>query len=300
MTRSAPKDFAALILTHGRPRSVVTHNTLRACGYTGPIYLVVDDEDAALAEYQKTYGKQVVTFSKKAVAGTFDIGDSLTEQHVVVFARNAVFDLAEDLGLEHFVVLDDDYPTFAYKFNDRLEYQEKKILNLDAVFALMLAYYKNIPGLLSLAMAQNGDFIGGGESGYGKKITAYRKAMNTFFCSTKRRFSFVGRINEDVNAYVLHGTRGGLFLTIPNVAIHQTQTQANPGGLTEFYLDYGTFVKSFYTVMYAPSCTTIGMMGDTHKRLHHNIAWNNCCPKILSGSFARTSRKKKSARGKTA
>jgi hypothetical protein len=37
--------FVALILTHGRPDNVHTIKTLRKCGYTGDIIIVLDNED---------------------------------------------------------------------------------------------------------------------------------------------------------------------------------------------------------------------------------------------------------------
>ena len=39
------EDFAAFILTHGRPDRVLTYKKIRDCGYTGKIYLIVDDLD---------------------------------------------------------------------------------------------------------------------------------------------------------------------------------------------------------------------------------------------------------------
>ena len=54
------------------------------------------------------------------------------------------------------------------------------------------------------------------------------------------------------------------------------------------YLDSGTYVKSFYTVMYAPACACIRMMGTKHRRLHHSINWNAAVPKIISEQFKKT------------
>jgi hypothetical protein len=51
--------------------------------------------------------------------------------------------------------------------------------------------------------------------------------------------------------------------------------------MTEAYLDSGTYVKSFYTVMVAPSCTSIRIMGPIHKRLHHKINWRTAVPLII-------------------
>ena len=51
--------------------------------------------------------------------------------------------------------------------------------------------------------------------------------------------------------------------------------------MTDIYLDSGTYVKSFYTIMYAPSCTKIRPMGSVYRRLHHSINWNNAVPKVI-------------------
>ena len=73
---SMPDDFAALILTHGRPGRVVTLNSLARAGYTGRWYLVVDDGDATRPEYIKRYGQdRVLTFSKAEIAKTMDLAD---------------------------------------------------------------------------------------------------------------------------------------------------------------------------------------------------------------------------------
>ena len=136
------------------------------------------------------------------------------------------------------------------------------------------------------ARNKGGDFIGGKDNKrYYEKIL--RKAMNSFFCKTDRPFKFLGTINEDTNAYCLYGTQGKLFLTYTDVVIEQMQTQKNKKGLTDIYLDLGTYVKSFYSVICCPSCVTVNMMGGTKKtmRLHHNVSWNNCTPKIISDKY---------------
>ena len=105
--------------------------------------------------------------------------------------------------------------------------------------------------------------------------------MNSFICCVDRPFTFVGRINEDVNTYVRRGYEGDLFLTINQICLHQKQTQSNKGGMTETYLESGTYLKSFYSVMYHPAAVHIGLMGNKNKRLHHNIEWNAVAPKII-------------------
>ena len=38
-------NFVALILSHGRPDRVYTYKSLQKAGYTGPVYIVIDNED---------------------------------------------------------------------------------------------------------------------------------------------------------------------------------------------------------------------------------------------------------------
>ena len=74
---------------------------------------------------------------------------------------------------------------------------------------------------------------------------------------------------------------GQLIFTIPTVSLKQKQTQSNAGGMSDLYLDSGTYVKSFYSVMYAPSCVKIKDMGPVHRRLHHSVKWKNAVPCIV-------------------
>lgn len=271
-------DFCAFILTHGRPDNVLTYKTLRRAGYTGKIYIVVDDEDKTRQQYVAEFGDQVLVFSKEDIASRFDEADNFGDRRSIFYARNACFELAERVGCKHFIQLDDDYHEFQFRVGPNFEADYSPIRALDQVLEEMLTYYRAIPAA-SIAMSQGGDFLGSG--GGGNAAWVKRKAMNSFICSTDRPFKFVGRINEDVNTYTSLGRRGELFLTIGAVQLGQKQTQKNSGGMTELYLDSGTYVKSFYSVMYSPSCVKIGLMGATHKRLHHQVTWNNAAVKII-------------------
>lgn len=278
-------DFAALILTHNRADRVFTYETLRRHGYTGKIVIVIDDGDPALHEYLERFGREVAIFKKAEIAKVTDPGDNFGGLRGVLYARNASFQVARDLGIKYFIQLDDDYRSFTFRFNRELDYQPKACRNLDAVFSAMTDFLED-SGASSVCMAQGGDFIGGSENPCAEKISLSRKAMNSFVCSVERPFRFMGRINEDVNAYTALGSVGKLFFTTYQVSLGQTQTQTNSGGLTEIYLDLGTFVKSFYSVMYLPSAVKVKVLQDRgNPRLHHSIAWNNCVPKILPESF---------------
>jgi len=277
-------DFAVFILTYGRPDNVKTYKTLDRFGYTGKIYLICSTDDKKLNQYKTKYKDQVITFNKDDIE--FDTADNFNDKRVVVYARNACFKIAEDLGITYFLQMDDDYTDFSYRFDDKLSYHKGRgyINKVDDIFKSLLKFYKSIPAK-SIALSQNGDWIGGDQSGWAKKLSLKRKCMNSFFCSTKRPFKFLGTINEDVNIYTRLGSIGDLFFTVPNVSLKQTDTQSNKGGMSDIYQDSGTYIKSFYSVLFSPSSVIVSVLNTENARLHHRVSWNNTIPKILNEQY---------------
>jgi hypothetical protein len=266
-------DFAVFILTHGRPNNVKTLSTLKKCGYTGPIYYIVDNEDITVNEYIKNFGIEFVkVFNKKQVADEVDEANNFDERRTITHARNACFQIAKEIGVTYFCQLDDDYYYFGYRF----EKGAKLIKNMNVVFSKMLDFYKSI-NIATIAFSQGGDHIGGFSG-----IKLKRKAMNSFFCSTERPFQFVGSMNEDVNTYTTLSTRGILFFTFTGIQLDQKDTQSQNNGITDMYKLFGTYCKSFTTVIMHPSGTKVSMMKTSNPRIHHRIKWNNTTPMILN------------------
>jgi len=275
--------FAAFILTHGRPDNVGTFTTLRARGYTGRIVILIDDMDSTAERYLEIYGDQVEIFDKQAAAATFDQADNFSDMRAIVYARNACFQVAERLGITHFIQLDDDYQYFEYRYDSQMDYATGRgVYSLDRVFAAMVDFLET-SGAATVAMAQGGDFIGGRHNEMmGGGPCLKRKAMNSFVCRTSSPVGFLGRINEDVNTYTRKASTGDLFLTLNQVSLTQETTQKSSGGMSGIYLDSGTYVKSFYSILFHPSSVHIQAMGDNHYRLHHRISWKHTTPMILS------------------
>lgn len=277
-------NFAVFILSHGRPNNVITLNTLKKCGYTGEWYIVIDNEDKTADEYYKNFGEEhVIMFDKLQIAQTFDTADTFNDRKTIVYARNACFDIANKLGIKYFLELDDDYTGFMHRYIEGQQLRSKITTRLDDIFKMMIDFL-NCTGALTVAFVQGGDLIGGlDNNNFHKKIL--RKAMNSFFCDVDKPFKFLGRVNEDVNTYTLLGQQGKLIMSISEFMLNQKQTQSNAGGMTSTYLDNGTYVKSFYSVMYSPSCVKVAAMGDKHMRMHHQVKWEHCTPKILSQKY---------------
>lgn len=280
------KDFIVLIISHKRANNVKTLRSLANAGFTGNWKIVLDDLDPTIADYEELYPGRIEVFEKQKYGKLTDSGDNFNLLNSPTYARNACFDIAERLGFKYFLVLDDDYTVFHFRFNSQLNYGHIRIRNIDNVFENFFEFIE-FTKVDCIAFSQGGDFIGGQGSSLGKSISTKRKVMQTFFCSTERRFQFVARLNEDVTTYCILGSRGKVFLTFSQVSLEQGQTQSNPGGLTEAYLEAGTYVKSFYTTMFCPSFAKVQY--DVHmRRIHHRISWKNAVPKILSEAYKKS------------
>ena len=269
------KEFAIFIMVHGRPDKMWTYNTLRKCGYTGKIYLVADSLDKTLNDYKIKYGDELLVFDKELASKEMDSGDNTNDLRSTLYSANKIFDLAKENGIKYFYIMCDDYYYFGYRY----ESGAKIIKNLDKVFDSMVNFYKST-NIKTIAFSQGGDHIGGFSG-----IKLKRKAMNSFLCSTDRPFKFLGRMNEDVTTYVNLGSKGDIFFTFTNIQLDQKDTQGEKKGLTEMYKDNGTYVKSFFSVMYNPSNVKVSMMNSNNPRIHHSVKWINTTPMIIDYKY---------------
>lgn len=276
-------DFAIFILSHGRADNIKTLKSLEKSNYKGKWYIIIDNEDDQEEKYYQNYGDKVIKFDKLDIANRYDTADSFNDRRTIFYARNACFEIAKKLGLKYFLELDDDYTSFLIRYEKDKKLASKVIDDFDLIVDYMIEFLEDT-GALTVAMSQGGDLIGGINSNtFQQQIK--RKAMNSFFCKVDNPFKFLGRVNEDVNTYTLLGMQGKLFFTIMKLCLTQTATQQNSGGMTDTYLDNGTYVKSFYSIIYSPSCVTIKLMGNFHPRMHHSINWDYCTPRILDEKF---------------
>ena len=278
------EDFAVFILCYGRPNRCKTLHTLKRCNYTGKYYLVLSTDDVTLNDYISNFGKEhILIFDKNDIKA--DRMDNFNNKKCVMYARNACFKLAKQVDVRYFLELDDDYTEIRYRWNKNGSLTSHFCLNADELFESMIDLLNSGNNLYSIAFAQAGDFIGGVDCQMLRDNTSIRKIMNSFFCDINKPFDFIGTFNEDVNTYTQLQSTGKTFLTVRNVAINQLDTQQQSGGMTEIYNAFGTYVKSFYTILCSPSCVKLNVMGDLHYRIHHNVKWNNAIPKIISSKY---------------
>ena len=281
-------DFCVFIISHNRAGNVATYDALDRYNYTGDKYIVIDDEDD-IQDYKDEYSEDTVIYlSNDGALPETDRGDNFEKHDTPLYTRNQLWDLADELGYEYFLVLDDDYTNIQYRFDNEFKYNPSTTRDFDAYVEPAIEYLEKA-GIDTLCMAQGGDFIGGSEAALAQSVQTKRKAMNSFLCKTDRPFKFRGTMNDDVNTYVRAAQYGRLFLTANLMSIEQGSTQQNEGGITDLYKAEGTYMKSFYTILYSPSCTSLReLSGRSADRIHHSISWRNAVPKIVPESAKNT------------
>lgn len=276
------------ILTHGRP-SFCEKNTisaLRRQKFSGNIVLIVDDEDEEIEGY-KNLGYDVEVFSKKDTVCDTHLPHTGKIYTSILYARQAAFDVAKRRGDRYFCTMDDDYQYFEIKCR-----MKDKMLNLyqpsDINGVMKLTYdILKTTNASCVAWAQTGDLVANRLT-----VGSVRKAMNTLFFDTNRKYEFYGLFDQDTTAYSHLGICGGLVLTIPFIVTKQHLTQKESGGLTESYKKFGTYVKALFPVMKTPSAIKVSKLGVKNFRIHHRIMWENCAPRILSPDWQQRMKEK--------
>lgn len=203
--------FGVFILSHGRADRVYTYTTLRRQGYTGDIKILCDNEDDTIGDYRAVYADDVLVFDKEQWRLKTDVMDTFQRRDVVVFARNAVFQVAKECGYKYICVLDDDYKSFEYRYIEDDKLKVWKTKRLDDVFKAAVQFLIT-SGAKCYAFAQAGDMIGGAKSNRFRE-RVMRKIMNTYFFDVDNPVIFSGTLDEDMVASLRYGLSGDLLLT---------------------------------------------------------------------------------------
>lgn len=256
------KDFACIVISHGRPeRSTV--KVLRECGYTGKIYIVVDDEDKTLPDYIERYGADVHVFHKEE---DFDTGDLGGSKACGVFARNQCLKVAEKNNLTYYLELDDDLESLAYRYNDDGHLRGIKARELDRLFEGMCIYFDEVP-VQCIGFGNAVDYIGGVPTFESGK--ANRTVMNSFFLRTSNKIQWRSRNSDDIITVVDEGQKGHAgfrFTPVMNkfdVWIPKRKSNASGGSIDE-YNKIGSYKLRYYAVMFHPDCIKIKESGEEY------------------------------------
>ena len=280
------KRFAVFILSHGRANDLKTAVMLEKYNYHGDWYVVIDDEDSQEPIYRQKFGRRVLQFNKKEIADRTDTGDMDTDRRVGVFARNKIQEFAHELGYKYHLQLDDDFTAISYRYQEGQRVRHMNCTNLDKLFSVLCDYMDTAP-VTWLSLSLSSYYLGGVKSkNWEKKLIP--KTMGSFLMRRDHPVWFRMRMNDDITTTILNWHRGNICFSVLDLQVQTPETQSAKGGMTDIYQDNGTYRKSFYSVLCCPSFVKVGKQGITNYRIHHEIEWNNCTPKILNQRWKKT------------
>lgn len=280
-------DFAVFICTHGRPNNQHTYNALRNCGYTGKIYLVVDNTDSSIQSYINNFGADnIIVFDKNYYINSdrYDNGDVNLHAKCILYAKRAVEDIAKLMNFRFFVIADDDIVNFVIRYPQDNKLATYEIQDFDTI----LDSYVNLLTEHTAAV------------GFGIALS-YFKGARTFeyqnLCKRILPYQFVIR-NSDVKVNwqswmcedditeLQSSAVGNIWLSVPFVAqqIKPIGSSNNVGGMSEQYKDFDTYTLKFNIIKYCPRKTYISYSGGKYVLRKQT---NNCFPKIISERFRR-------------
>ena len=250
-------DFAIFICTYGRPDNQLTLSTLKECGYSGKIYLVLDDTDTTIQQYIDNYGSDnIIVFDKNYyINNCIDTGDNKGHYKCILYAKNAVEDIAKELQLQSFVIADDDIGKFRFRY----PYDDKmKSVSISNNFDLILDTC--IDYLLSCNIASIGfcfsQMYFSGVSVL-NDLHKFRVPYNFVFRNTSINVDWHSWFGEDVITAISYNKVGQFWTVIPYVQqdISGVGSGNANGGMADIYRKTNSFKLAMCDFMYHPSST---------------------------------------------
>lgn len=244
--------FAIFILTNGRPNHQYTLEFLRK-SFKGDVFLICDNEDKTLKEYQKNYGEQVIVFDKNEWVSKSDPMDNFKSKNSVLYARNAVFEIAKNMGYEYFVMVDDDVTGLSFRYEKDGKLVGKPVKDFSKVSSVILETMDNT-GTDFFSFGMDKIYIGGlANNQYQKKIID--KVYCFIFCRTEQQHFYKGIMNEDEIHNVLSMSVGTLVKSLTLIQIqYKPIGPENIGGNSETYKENGyySYTRNFYPIIACP------------------------------------------------
>ena len=272
-----------LIPSYHRPYNIKTAKYFLKKGWDPKkIHIVIDDEADDRVDYEnetELLGCNLHIFNMAEARARFDyVHRPSVSRRSAGQARNMFYDLLKDLGIDFYLVIDDDttnYQVRPYAVYTRSASGEDLVNVFDAIKEFMLKRKIGVFGL-----SQTGDMFAV------PYLNVLRnKVMNTTFINTKYIYrgergiqdndtsQFVGIMNE---GYFTGSLASGLVLA-------QTASAKQDGGLTDLYRENKLLNKSLVTPIQFPTAIHAEKQQKNGGRLHHKINARYLYPKILKG-----------------
>tara|TARA_R100001143_G_scaffold48173_1_gene43123 strand:+ start:399 stop:1310 length:912 start_codon:yes stop_codon:yes gene_type:complete len=271
------------IPSYHRPDNIKTAKYFIKKGYEAKkIHIFIDDEADDRLEYKEAarkLGFNLYVFSMEIARERFDyIHRASVSRRSAGQARNMFYDFAKELGLDFYLVMDDD--TTGFEIRPYGVYN--RIANIDEIQLVFngIRDFMNKHKIGVFGLSQTGDMFARTNA---KLLRG--KVMNTtfidtrFICRGERGIQdndtsqFVGLMNE---GYFTGSLASGLVLK-------QTSSATASGGLTEIYNECKLLNKSLIVPIQFPSLCHAEKQKKNGGRLHHRINNRYLAPRIIKG-----------------
>ena len=278
-------DFAIFICTHGRPDKQLTLNALRKCGYTGSVYLVLDDTDETIQQYIDNFdADMLLVFDKQHYIDTNDVGSLPPNFKTILYAKNAVEDMAQSMKLKGFVIADDDI----YSFRIRLPKDEDHLSSfvITDIDGLLSAYcdFMFDGNFTAVGICGSVHFVAGRKVFESENIQKYRVPYNFIFRNADHKMEWVSSFGEDIITAMEYNKRGHKILDIPYFQYDTIPPgrAIETGGMSDLYNSMSQFTLCCYDHIYNPSSIKLCV---NRNRWNAQILKNYVYPKIISQSY---------------
>lgn len=243
---------AIYICTHGRPDKQITLKALRDAGYSGNIYLVLDDEDKTRPAYHDNLGMcdDFVFFNKQAIIDCTNTTSCPPNRKTILYAKNACEIDAKRIGLDVFAICDDDIPGFRYRYVEDGSCKSLKIAqNMDAIIESHFQYIIDADiTATSFGMAQ---FYFAGENCFSPESMLKWRVPYTFvFRNASHEVNWVSDYGEDITTAIECANQGKFMMASPFVQMNLSPMGVGEGGMVELHKD--TFRLAEYGHVWHP------------------------------------------------
>jgi len=272
------------IPSYHRPYNLKTVRYFLKIGWDAKkIHLFIDSEADDRADYEvvaKKYSINLYVFDMDEARRRYDyVHRASVSRRSAGQARNMFYDYAKKLGIEFFMIQDDD--TTGYQVKNYGKYLRK------ATLEDIMITFENIKNFMykrrigCFGISQTGDIIGG----INKKLLR-NKVMNTTFILTKYIYRGERGIQDDDTSQFTTIMNEGLFTgsLADGIILRQTMSCKAEGGLTDLYNECKLLNKALVTVIQYPSAIFAERQEKNGGRLHHHIVSRYLYPKILKGT----------------
>lgn len=247
------------------------------------IHVFIDDEADDFLEYKEQSDKigfNLYVFNMEEAINRYDyVHRPSVSRRSAGQARNMFYDKAKELGIDFYMVQDDD--TQNYEIKKFGKYKRKaNFEEIQNIFLFVEDFMKKRKiGLFGIS--QTGDFIGGSNS----KLLR-NKVMNTTFVNTNYIYRGERGVQDNDTSQFVNVMNEGFFTGSvgDGLVLQQTSSAKSKGGLTDLYNECKLLNKSLVCPIQFPSAIYAEKQNKNGGRLHHRITSKYLYPKLIKGT----------------